>query len=129
MNNGDNLMRSPPVQTMLSPKAVESLAIEALTLIAGDPALAARFMSLSGFDPGSLRMAAKRPDFLAGVLDYVMTDEGSFSIWQPRRAIVPKRSRQPVEASIPTPASKGRQTEQAPTHARLRLTCDTPRSA
>ena len=75
MNNGDNLMRSPPGQTMLSPKAVESLAIEALTLIAGDPALAARFMSLSGFDPGSLRMAAKRPDFLAGVLDYVMTDE------------------------------------------------------
>lgn len=75
MNNGDNLMRSPSSQKTLSPKAVESLAIEALTLIASDPALASRFMSLSGFDPGSLRMAAKRPDFLAGVLDYVMADE------------------------------------------------------
>ncbi len=75
MNNGDNLMRSPSGQKTLSSDAVESLAIEALTLIAGDPTLASRFMSLSGFDPGSLRMASKRPDFLAGVLDYVMTDE------------------------------------------------------
>ena len=76
MNNGDNLMRSPSGRKTLSPKAVESLAIEALNLIAGDPALASKFMSLSGFDPGSLRMAARRPDFLAGVLDYVMTDDG-----------------------------------------------------
>ena len=75
MNNGDNRMKSPSGQKTLSPRDVESLAIEAFTLIAGDPALASRFMSLSGFDPGSLRMAAKRPDFLAGVLEYVMTDE------------------------------------------------------
>ena len=75
MNNGDNRMKSMSGQKTLSPKAVESLAIEAFTLIAADPALASRFMSLSGFDAGSLRMAAKRPHFLAGVLDYVMTDE------------------------------------------------------
>ena len=72
MNNGKHGMR--PVLT-LAPEAVESLAIAALTLIAADPALTSSFMTLSGFDAGSLRMAAKRPHFLAGVLDYVMTDE------------------------------------------------------
>ena len=75
MNNGDNRMRSLPGHKTLPPKDVESLAIEALTLIAANPSLASTFMSLSGFDAGSLRMAAKRPDFLAGILDYVMTDE------------------------------------------------------
>ena len=75
MNNGDNRMKTLSGQTTLPPKDVENLAIEALTLIAADPALASRFMSLSGFDAGSLRMASKRPHFLAGVLDYVMTDE------------------------------------------------------
>ena len=72
MNNGKHGMRS--VLT-LAPEAVESLAIEALTLIAADPALTSNFMTLSGFEAGSLRMAAQRPHFLAGVLDYVMTDE------------------------------------------------------
>ena len=75
MNNGKHGMRALSGGKALAPQAVESLAIKALTLIASDPALTSSFMNLSGFDPGSLRMAAKRPDFLAGVLDYVMTDE------------------------------------------------------
>ncbi len=75
MNNGKHGMTTLSGRKTLSPKAVESLAIEALTLIAADPALTSTFMTLSGFDAASLRMAAKRPHFLAGVLDYVMTDE------------------------------------------------------
>ncbi len=75
MNNGDRGMTMRSGQKTLSPTAVESLAIDAFTFIAGDPEHASRFLSLSGFDMSSLRMAAKDPHFLAGVLDYVMTDE------------------------------------------------------
>ena len=75
MNNGGNGMTTRSAQITLTPKAVESLAVEAFAFIAGDPELASRFMSLSGLDPSSLRAAAKDPHFLAGVLDYVMTDE------------------------------------------------------
>lgn len=75
MNNGEHGMRASSGPKTLSPDAVESLAIEALALIAADPALTSSFMNLSGFEVGSLRLAAKRPDFLAGVLDYVMSDE------------------------------------------------------
>ena len=63
MNNGGNGMTTRSAQITLTPKAVESLAVEAFAFIAG------------GLDPSSLRAAAKDPHFLAGVLDYVITDE------------------------------------------------------
>ena len=75
MNNGGNGMKTRSHQKTLRPLAVESLAIEALTFIAGDPDLASRFISLSGLDVGSMRMAAQDPQFLAGVLDYVLADD------------------------------------------------------
>ena len=75
MNNGEHGMMTMSNSRPLSPNALESLAIEALTLIAADPERTSRFMTLSGLDAGSLRMAAKRPHFLAGVLDHVMSDE------------------------------------------------------
>ena len=75
MNNGGNGMNMRLHRKTSPPLAVESLAIQALTLMANDPEIASRFMSLSGLDAGSLRTAAKDPHFLAGVLDYVMADE------------------------------------------------------
>ena len=75
MNNGRVGMTMRSGSKTFSPLAAESLAIEAFTFIANDPEHASRFMSLSGFDMGSLRTAAKEPHFFAGLLDYVMTDE------------------------------------------------------
>ena len=56
-------------------EAAEQLAIEALGFIAGDPALLPRFLSLTGIEIGSLRLAASEPGFLAGVLQFILAHE------------------------------------------------------
>ncbi len=56
-------------------EAAESLAIQALNFLAEDPARLARFLALSGLDPGSIRSAAAESGFLAGVLEHLGNDE------------------------------------------------------
>ena len=53
----------------------ESLAIEALGFLAGDPELLSRFLALTGIEIASLRAAAAQPGFLAGVLAFVAGHE------------------------------------------------------
>lgn len=55
--------------------AAESLAVQALTFLAGDPERLARFLALTGIGPDQIRAAAATPGFLAGVLDHVASDE------------------------------------------------------
>jgi hypothetical protein len=57
-------------------EAAEALAIQALTYIAGDAERLGRFLAASGIGPAEIRRAAGEPEFLAGVLDYLVTDEG-----------------------------------------------------
>ena len=59
----------------ISRKAAETLAIQALTYLAGEPERLARFLASTGISPDSLRAAAREPLFLAGVLDHLATDE------------------------------------------------------
>jgi hypothetical protein len=56
-------------------EAAEALAIQALTFIAGDGERLGRFLAASGIGPAEIRSAAGEPEFLAGVLEYVVTDE------------------------------------------------------
>jgi hypothetical protein len=56
-------------------EAASALAIEALSYLANDPEQMSRFQALTGIDPGAIRAAARDPNFLAGVLDYVCGDE------------------------------------------------------
>jgi uncharacterized protein DUF3572 len=56
-------------------EAAAALAIEALSHIANDPEHIARFLALTGIDAGAIRVAAREPAFLAGVLEYVCADE------------------------------------------------------
>jgi hypothetical protein len=56
-------------------EAAETLAIQALTYLAGEPERLARFLASTGIGPDSLRAAAREPLFLAGVLDHLATDE------------------------------------------------------
>jgi hypothetical protein len=56
-------------------EAAENLAIEALSFVASDPELVSRFLARTGIAPGDLRAAAADPGFLAGVVEYLMTDE------------------------------------------------------
>ena len=58
-----------------SPETASALAIEALSYLANDPEQMSRFLALTGIDPGAIRAAARDPNFLAGVLDYVCGDE------------------------------------------------------
>ena len=55
--------------------AAAELAIAALTFIAGEPERMGRFLALTGIGPGSIRDAAREPNFLLGVLDHVASDE------------------------------------------------------
>jgi Protein of unknown function (DUF3572) len=56
-------------------EAAESLAIQALTYLAAEPERLGRFLALSGLGPEEVRLAAKEPGFLAGVLEYLSSDE------------------------------------------------------
>jgi|SRR5689334_8320872 uncharacterized protein DUF3572 len=53
----------------------EALAIQALTFIAGDGERLGRFLAVTGIGPAEIRAAAGEPGFLAGVLDYLASDE------------------------------------------------------
>lgn len=53
----------------------EAIAIEALGFIANDPDLLPRFLALTGISASDIRLAAREPGFLAGVLDFVLAHE------------------------------------------------------
>lgn len=64
-----------PIGKRLSVEAAEELAISALGFLAGNPDALGRFLSLSGIGPADLRIAAREPGFLAGVLEFFLADE------------------------------------------------------
>ncbi len=53
----------------------QMLAVKGLRFIANDPEMLGRFMSLTGLAPNNLRDAAREPEFLAGVLSFLMDHE------------------------------------------------------
>jgi len=55
--------------------AAEGLAVTALGFIAAEPERLGRFLALFGIGPDSIRAAAREPQFLAGVLDHITSDE------------------------------------------------------
>jgi hypothetical protein len=55
--------------------AAESLAIQALTYVACEPERLGAFLAVTGIGPDHLRAAAREPEFLAGVLNYVLASE------------------------------------------------------
>ncbi len=53
----------------------ESLALRALAAIAADTDTLSRFLSLSGLTLDELRLRAAEAELLAGVLDFLLSDE------------------------------------------------------
>ena len=53
----------------------EIMAIQALSYLAGDPERLARFLALTGVSATEIRAAAAAPGFLAGVLEYLVSEE------------------------------------------------------
>lgn len=53
----------------------EGLAIQVLNYIAGDGERLGRFLAVTGIGPDQIRSASREPDFLAGVMAYLTSDE------------------------------------------------------
>ncbi|MGH6840529.1 MAG: DUF3572 domain-containing protein [Methylocella sp.] len=69
-------IRRPPAQPpQLTKAAAETLAIAALSYLAGNPGRLDHFLALTGLGRESLRAAAREPGFLAAILDHLAADE------------------------------------------------------
>ena len=53
----------------------EAIAVSALNYLAGDQETLGRFLALAGIGPGALRDIAGKPEFLRGVMDFMVSDE------------------------------------------------------
>src|SRR6266542_1344605 len=71
-------------------ETAETVAIEALGFIAGEPESLSRFLALSGIGPATLRRAAADPAFLAGVLDFILAEETLLSAFARHAGIAPE---------------------------------------
>jgi hypothetical protein len=69
--------------------AAESLAVQALTFLAGDPERLARFLALTGIGPDKIRAAAATPGFLAGVLDHIASEEAMVTAFAAEAGVEP----------------------------------------
>ena len=70
-----------PKSSRLNQGEAERLAIEGLSFIAGDENRFARFLAVTGYDPKAIRAEAGSPDFLAGVLDFLLSDESQLLVF------------------------------------------------
>jgi hypothetical protein len=64
-----------PKRSAITAEAAESLAIQALAFLAAEPERLGRFLATTGIGPERIRTAAREPQFLAGLLDYLVGDE------------------------------------------------------
>jgi|307.fasta_scaffold73881_3 hypothetical protein len=71
-------------------EATSELAIAALGFIASDTDELSRFLTLTGIDPGSIRVAAEEPGFLAGVLAYISGNERTLLAFAAHAGIAPE---------------------------------------
>jgi hypothetical protein len=70
-------------------EAAEMLAIRALSFIAEEPQRLNAFLSTTGVSLERLRESASSPDFLAGVLEHMLTDESLVMAFADSAAIDP----------------------------------------
>lgn len=59
----------------IDPDSAEAIALKALTFIAGDDDIFERFLLISGATPGDLKAGLANRFFLAGVLEFLLSQE------------------------------------------------------
>jgi hypothetical protein len=64
-----------PSKQAPSREMAEAVAAQVLAFLATEPERIARFLSLTGLTPQTLRQAAREPGFLPSVLDFLLNDE------------------------------------------------------
>ena len=81
-----------PLENKLNQTAgqdAEALAINALSFLAGRPDDLGRFLALTGIDPSTLRQCAAEPQFLGGVLDFLLQDEALMMVFAETEGVAP----------------------------------------
>ncbi|MGI6245610.1 MAG: DUF3572 domain-containing protein [Pseudochelatococcus sp.] len=68
----------------------ETLAIAALSFLAGEPERLGRFLAVTGLGPETIREAATTPGFLVAVLDYLAGDESLLVAFAANAGIAPE---------------------------------------
>jgi hypothetical protein len=68
-----------------------TLALAALSHMARDDALSARFLGESGMNPADIAGQAADPEFLAAVLDFFLSDEGALLGFAAEAGLAPER--------------------------------------
>ena len=91
---------------MVSVDAAEIVALQAFEFIASTSEQLERFMAVSGFDPASLRDAVQTRPGLAGLLDYVCSDESLLLAFCETANVSPQTPLQALMA-LQRPASTG----------------------
>jgi hypothetical protein len=59
----------------MNPQNAEILALKGLAFLANDAAGLEQFLAITGITAPELRQRAEEPEFLAALLDFLMTDE------------------------------------------------------
>jgi hypothetical protein len=72
-----------------SRETAETLAIQALGFMAGEPERLGAFLAATGLTVEAIRAAAREPDFLAGVLEHMLSDESLLVAFADDAAIDP----------------------------------------
>ena len=61
----------------MTPQVAETLALDGLAFLAGDPDRLERFLRLTGLEGSTLRARASDPDVLRAVLDFLLADDAT----------------------------------------------------
>lgn len=69
----------------------EKTAVAALVFLAERPDDLARFLCISGIDASAIRRSAAEPDFLSGVLDFLLSDEPLLVAFAAEASMQPER--------------------------------------
>ncbi len=64
-----------PKQTFIGAEEAQVIALKILAFLASDSDRLGTFLATCGLGPGALKSNAHNPQFLAGVMDYLLGDE------------------------------------------------------
>jgi len=74
----------------LSRDEAETLGLNTLQFLAGDPARLGRFLALTGIGPAELKASAGEPHLLAAVLDHLLGDESLLLVFSAEYRVRPE---------------------------------------
>ena len=78
-----------PKRSRLTQAGAEKLAIDALSFIAADPGVLGQFTAVTGHTPATIRAEIAAPEFLAGILDFLLSDESLLLVFASHQGIGP----------------------------------------